>query len=263
MRPDVKAKKHLGQHFLKDESIAKNIVDALLEKDDTHPIVEVGPGTGVLTQFLIAGHKKFYALDVDTESVTYLKNKYPGQKESIILADFLETDILKITGGKYNVIGNFPYNISSQIMFRVLEDRNDVDYVVGMFQKEVAMRLAEKPGSKVYGILSVLLQAFYDIEYLFTVDKSVFDPPPKVQSAVIRLTRNSVKELDCDEALFKKVVKTAFNQRRKTLRNSIRALFNNNLIRHPLLDKRPEQLSVPQFVELTRFVQEHLPGTMA
>lgn len=156
------------------------------------------------------------------------------------------------------MIGNFPYNISSQIMFKVLDHKEQVDFVVGMFQKEVAMRLAEKPGSKVYGILSVLLQAFYDIEYLFTVNENAFTPPPKVKSAVIRLTRNAVKKLDCDEVLFKKVVKTAFNQRRKTIRNSIRVLFNNNEVRHPLLDKRPEQLSVIQFVELTQFVQESL-----
>jgi 16S rRNA (adenine1518-N6/adenine1519-N6)-dimethyltransferase len=252
----VRAKKHLGQHFLTDESIAKNIVDALLEKDKTSPIIEVGPGTGVLTQFLINDTENFLALDVDAESVEFLKNKYPEKKEKILLADFLETDLEKLVGKKYNVIGNFPYNISSQIMFKVLENKDNVDYAVGMFQREVALRLAEKPGSKVYGILSVLLQAFYDIEYLFTVNENVFNPPPKVKSAVIRLTRNSVKKLDCDEVLFKKVVKTAFNQRRKTIRNSVRTLFNNNEIRHPLLDKRPEQLSVAQFVELTVFIEQ-------
>lgn len=252
----VRAKKHLGQHFLTDESIAKNIVDALLEKDKTTPIIEVGPGTGVLTQFLINDTENFLALDVDAESVGFLKNKYPEKKDQVLLADFLHTDLEKIVGPKYNVIGNFPYNISSQIMFKVLENKDSVDYAVGMFQREVALRLAEKPGSKVYGILSVLLQAFYDIEYLFTVNENVFNPPPKVKSAVIRLTRNSVKKLDCDEVLFKKVVKTAFNQRRKTIRNSVRTLFNNNDIRHPLLDKRPEQLSVAQFVELTLFIEQ-------
>lgn len=259
MQQPVRAKKHLGQHFLNDENIAKNIVDALLEKDKTTPIIEVGPGTGVLTQHLIIGQEHFFALDVDTESVEFLRNKYPDQKDKVLLSDFLETDLQKLAGNKFNVIGNFPYNISSQIMFKVLDNKEQVDFVVGMFQKEVAMRLAEKPGSKVYGILSVLLQAFYDIEYLFTVNENAFTPPPKVKSAVIRLTRNAVKKLDCDEILFKKVVKTAFNQRRKTIRNSIRALFNNNEIRHPLLDKRPEQLSVAQFVELTRFVQESIP----
>lgn len=242
---------------MNDEGIARSIVDALLEKDAKSPVIEVGPGTGVLTQFLIKEAPIFYALDVDSESVEFLKNKYPDKKEKILLADFLETDLSKIAGPKYNVIGNFPYNISSQIMFKVLEDKNSVDIVVGMFQKEVAMRLAEKPGSKVYGILSVLLQAFFEIEYLFTVHENVFTPPPKVKSAVIRLTRNKIQKLECDEVLFKKVVKTAFNQRRKTIRNSIRILFNNNDIRFPLLDKRPEQLSVSEFVSLTRFVEEN------
>lgn len=252
----VRAKKHLGQHFLNDEGVARDIVEALIAVDPSTPIVEVGPGTGVLTQHLI--HRDhFLALDVDTESVAFLKEKYPAEKNKVLLADFLETDLAKLAGPKYNVIGNFPYNISSQIMFRILDNREQVSYAVGMFQKEVAMRIAEKPGSKVYGILSVLLQAFYDIEYLFTVNENVFTPPPKVKSAVIRLSRNKVSKLNCDEALFKKVVKTAFNQRRKTIRNSIRVLFNNNDIRHPLLDKRPEQLSVEQFVELTRFVQEN------
>ncbi|MBL7912293.1 MAG: 16S rRNA (adenine(1518)-N(6)/adenine(1519)-N(6))-dimethyltransferase RsmA [Bacteroidia bacterium] len=256
MAQPVRAKKHLGQHFLNDENIARNTVNALLEKDKTSFIIEVGPGTGVLTQFLINDVENFLAMDVDGESVDYLKTKYPEKKDKIILADFLETDLQKLAGQKFNVVGNFPYNISSQIMFKVLENKNSVDYVVGMFQKEVAMRLAEKPGSKVYGILSVLLQAFYEIDYLFTVHENVFSPPPKVKSAVIRLTRNNVQKLDCDEDLFKKVVKTTFNQRRKTIRNSVRTLFNNNELRHPLLDKRPEQLSVAQFVELTKFVQE-------
>ena len=258
MHQPVRAKKHLGQHFLNDENIAKNIVEALLEKDKTTAIIEVGPGTGVLTQHMITECDKFFALDVDTESVVFLKEKYPRQKDKVMISDFLETDLIKLAGNKFNVIGNFPYNISSQIMFKVLEHKNEVHYAVGMFQKEVAMRLAEKPGSKVYGILSVLLQAYYDIEYLFTVNENAFTPPPKVKSAVIRLTRNSVQKLECDEVLFKKVVKTAFNQRRKTIRNSIRVLFNNNEIRHPLLDKRPEQLSVAQFVELTKFVEENL-----
>ena len=248
MQP-VRAKKHLGQHFLNDENIARDTVGALLEKDKTSFIIEVGPGTGVLTQFLINDVENFLAMDVDGESVDYLKLKYPEKKDKIILSDFLEADLLKLAGQKFNVVGNFPYNISSQIMFKVLENKNSVDYVV-------AMRLAEKPGSKVYGILSVLLQAYYDIEYLFTVHENVFTPPPKVKSAVIRLTRNSVQNLDCDEVLFKKIVKTTFNQRRKTIRNSVRTLFNNNELRHPLLDKRPEQLSVAQFVELTKFVEE-------
>lgn len=252
----VKAKKHLGQHFLNDNAIAENIVNALLDKDNTSPIIEVGPGTGVLTQFLVKQSVNFFAMDVDEESINYLKNTYYEKKDNLLLADFLESDLQKIAGPKFNVVGNFPYNISSQIMFKVLEHKNNVDYVVGMFQKEVAMRLAEKPGSKIYGILSVLLQAYYDIEYLFTVNENVFTPPPKVKSAVIRLTRNSVEKLNCNEDLFKKVVKTTFNQRRKTIRNSVRTLFNNNELRHPLLDKRPEQLSVNQFVELTNFIEE-------
>ena len=245
----------MGQHFLNDEGIARRIVDALLDKDKSTPAIEIGPGTGVLTQFLIHELPNFFALDVDAESVAHLKEKYPLKQKQILLADFLKADLPKLLPAKFNVIGNFPYNISSQIMFKVLEHKNEIPFVVGMFQKEVAERLAEKPGSKTYGILSVLLQAYYDIEYLFTVNENVFTPPPKVKSAVIRLTRNSVQSLDCDEVLFKKVVKTAFNQRRKTIRNSIRVLFNDNEVRQPLLDKRPEQLSVAQFVELTKIVQ--------
>lgn len=253
MAQPVKAKKHLGQHFLCDQNIARRIVDALLEKDRNSPILEIGPGTGVLTQHLIE-LPHFYALDVDAESVAFLQQKYPAQKEHVLLSDFLETDLKKIAGDKFNIIGNFPYNISSQIMFKVLEERAHIDYVVGMFQKEVAQRIAEKPGTKTYGILSVLLQAYYDIEYLFTVHENVFSPPPKVKSAVIRLTRNKTKELGCNEEFFKKVVKTAFNQRRKTIRNSIKSLLDGKTFAHPLLDKRPEQLSVSQFVELTNAI---------
>ncbi|MBL7931426.1 MAG: 16S rRNA (adenine(1518)-N(6)/adenine(1519)-N(6))-dimethyltransferase RsmA [Bacteroidia bacterium] len=257
MAQPVRAKKHLGQHFLNDNTIAENIVKALIEKDANTPIIEVGPGTGVLTQHLILGKTPFFALDVDAESVEFLKKTYPSEESKILLQDFLKTDLVKLAGPKFNIIGNFPYNISSQIMFKVLDHKNEVDYAVGMFQKEVAMRIAEKPGSKVYGILSVLLQAYYDIEYLFTVHENAFTPPPKVKSAVIRLQRNSVKQLPVDEMLFKSVVKTAFNQRRKTIRNSVRTLFNDNSIRHPLLDKRPEQLSVEQFIELTQFIAEN------
>ncbi len=260
MQQPVRAKKHLGQHFLTDESIALNIVNALLEKDTQTPVIEVGPGTGVLTQFLLGRSGQYFALDLDSESIDFLKEKYAAQKDKFIFADFLQSDLQKLAGAKFNVIGNFPYNISSQIMFKVLENKDQIDLVVGMFQREVAQRIAEKPGSKVYGILSVLLQAYYDIEYLFTVNENVFNPPPKVKSAVIRLSRNNVKHLDCDEALFKKIVKTTFNQRRKTIRNSIRTLFNDNSQRHPLLDKRPEQLSVQQFVELTQFVQASSKG---
>lgn len=253
----VRAKKHLGQHFLNDLSIAEKTVNALLEKNSPHPVAEVGPGTGVLTRFLISKNCDFMAIDVDRESIEFLKKEFPGSADRFIEGDFLKADLRQLFGNKFNVLGNFPYNISSQIMFRVLDFRDHIDHVTGMFQKEVAERIAEKPGSKTYGILSVLLQAFYDIEYLFTVNENVFTPPPKVKSAVIRLSRNSTIKLDCDETLFRKVVKLTFNQRRKTIRNSIRALFNDNSIRHPLLDKRPEQLSVQQFAELTRLVEEN------
>lgn len=259
MSQPVRAKKHLGQHFLCDENIAKKIVDSILECGKNTPVIEIGPGTGVLTKYLIAELKNnFFALDIDEESIAYLKAHYPNAANQMHYADFLEYDISKIIKDKYNVIGNFPYNISSQIMFKVLENRNKIDCVVGMFQKEVAQRIAEKPGNKTYGILSVLLQSFYDIEYLFTVHENVFSPPPKVKSAVIRLKRNKRNELPCNETLFIKIVKATFNQRRKTIRNSIRAVVNipdEKLI--PIFQKRPEQLSVEQFIELTLFVEEH------
>lgn len=257
MAQPVKAKKHLGQHFLCDENIAKRIVTSLLEKDKETAVVEIGPGTGVLTKYLINEIPDFFALDIDQESIAYLNEQFPDKKDKIQFCDFLEADLKNFVPGKFNVIGNFPYNISSQIMFKVLEHRNDVNLVVGMFQKEVAQRIAEKPGTKTYGILSVLLQAFYKIEYLFTVHENVFSPPPKVKSAVIRLVRNSTDKLDCSEDLFFKVVKTTFNQRRKQIRNSIKPLFQNKEISHPLFEKRPEQLTVAQFVELTKFVEKN------
>jgi 16S rRNA (adenine1518-N6/adenine1519-N6)-dimethyltransferase len=255
MSQPVRAKKHLGQHFLCDENIAKKIVESLLIKDATTPLIEIGPGTGVLTKYLIKEMPEFYALDIDEESVAYLQGLYPDKKNQIRFSDFLNTDISELIAGDFNVIGNFPYNISSQIMFKVLENRNRVKFVVGMFQKEVAQRIAEKPGTKTYGILSVLLQAFYTIEYLFTVHENVFSPPPKVKSAVIRLERNETQQLDCDEKLFYKVVKTTFNQRRKQIRNSIKPLLDSRELTHPLFEKRPEQLNVAQFVELTKFVE--------
>ncbi len=255
MAQPIKAKKHLGQHFLCDEGIARKIVEGLLQKDRTNCVLEIGPGTGVLTKYLINEVPHFFALDVDQESIDYLKVQYPDKANQIIYCDFLKTDVKQFTTGSFNVIGNFPYNISSQIMFKVLEHRHEIPYVVGMFQKEVAKRIAEKPGTKVYGILSVLLQAFYDIDYLFTVHENVFSPPPKVKSGVIRLTRNARKQLDCPEDLFFKVVKTTFNQRRKTIRNSIKPLLNGvKLTDHWLLDKRPEQLSVAEFEELTNLL---------
>lgn len=256
MASPVKAKKHLGQHFLTDLNIAQKIVNAL--PDDGLPVVEIGPGTGVLTQYLIA-RDHFTAFDIDTESIDFLKEKYPQHADKIQYQDFLEADLRPFASkSRFNVVGNFPYNISTQIMFRVLEHRNDVSVLVGMFQKEVAQRIAEKPGSKTYGILSVLLQAFYKIEYLFTVSEHVFNPPPKVKSAVIRLTRNTTATLNCNEDLFFKVVKASFNQRRKTIRNSIKVLSGSAVVDSDLLDKRAEQLSVVQFAELTNKVEQSL-----
>lgn len=256
MASPVKAKKHLGQHFLTDLNIAQKIVHAL--PDDGLPVLEIGPGTGVLTQYLI-DRANFTAFDIDTESIDFLKQKYPQHADKVQYQDFLEADLKPFAArGRFNVVGNFPYNISTQIMFKVLEHRNDVACLVGMFQKEVAQRIAEKPGSKTYGILSVLLQAFYKIEYLFTVSEHVFNPPPKVKSAVIRLTRNTTASLACNEELFFKVVKASFNQRRKTVRNSIKVLSGNAVVESPLLDKRAEQLSVADFTALTNAVEKGL-----
>lgn len=254
MSSPVKAKKHLGQHFLTDLNIAQKIVNSL-PQDET-PILEIGPGTGVITQYMIQ-KPNFTAFDIDTESIAFLKEKYPEHADKVHYQDFLEADLKPFaSNGKFYLIGNFPYNISTQIMFKVLEYRNDITCVVGMFQKEVAQRIAEKPGTKTYGILSVLLQAFYKIEYLFTVHENVFNPPPKVKSAVIRLTRNNIEKLNCNEDLFFKVVKACFNQRRKTIRNSVKVLSGNHTINSEYLDKRPEQLNVEQFIELTSAVED-------
>ena len=252
----VRAKKFLGQHFLTDESIAKRI--ALSLSGNTHNLLEIGPGMGVLTKYLVNNARySFKAIEIDRESVEYLHNHYPGL--SVIEGDFLRIDLDKIFtdhDSQFAIIGNFPYNISSQILFRVFEQRNSIPEVVGMFQKEVAERIAAGPGSKTYGILSVLLSAFYNIEYLFTVHEHVFNPPPKVKSAVIRLTRNNVQQLDCDEKLFVRVVKTGFNQRRKTLRNALKALdCSLENIPETLLAKRAEQLSVADFVSITTQLQ--------
>ncbi|MEO8760374.1 MAG: 16S rRNA (adenine(1518)-N(6)/adenine(1519)-N(6))-dimethyltransferase RsmA [Bacteroidia bacterium] len=253
----VKAKKHLGQHFLKDLEVAQNIVDAVIKTCDL-PLVEVGPGTGVLTKHLIT-RENFFAVDVDTESIEYLKKAYPKYQDKIIEGDFLKMDLSKLFPGHFAVIGNFPYNISSQIMFKVLDLRDNVDVVVGMFQKEVAERIAIKPGTKAYGILSVLLQAYYDIEYLFTVEPNVFIPPPKVKSAVIRLTRNKTQKLDCDEKLFKAIVKSTFNQRRKMVRNGVKSFIKDeSIMSHRFFTMRPEQLSVENFVELTQIIEKQL-----
>lgn len=248
----VRPKKQLGQHFLDDKSIAMQIVDALAP--ETKHFIEIGPGTGVLTDFLIKKDTAdFKVIEIDKESVDYLNIKYPQLKDQIIFGDFLRTDLHEIFTEKFSVIGNFPYNISSQILFKVLDYKHQVTEVVGMFQKEVAKRVAAGPGSKTYGILSVLLQAFYDIEYLFSVPPEVFIPPPKVHSGVIRLRRNNVEKLDCDEKLFKTVIKTAFNQRRKTISNSLKSMgFKDHLdkLGH-LAGQRPEQLGVAEFVEIT------------
>ncbi len=253
----VKAKKHLGQHFLKNEEIAKNIVDALLQSTNL-PLLEIGPGTGVLTKHLIE-KEKFFAVDIDTESIEYLKKVYPKHEAKILYGDFLKMSMDNLFPEHFAIIGNFPYNISSQIMFKVLDYRNKIDVVVGMFQKEVAERMAEKPGTKTYGILSVLLQAFYDIEYLFTVEPNAFNPPPKVKSAVIRLTRNRTEKLDCDEKLFKAIVKSTFNQRRKMVRNGVKSFIKDeSIMSHKFFTMRPEQLSVAQFVELTQIIEKQL-----
>jgi 16S rRNA (adenine1518-N6/adenine1519-N6)-dimethyltransferase len=249
----VQPKKHLGQHFLKDDNIARKIVGSLQPSD--FPVLEVGPGMGVLSRHLLElKDRSCFFIDTDRESIKYLTEAFPDHSEKFIHADFLKYDLDQLFPGKFVIIGNFPYNISSQILFKVLDRRQQVTQVVGMIQKEVAERLAAGPGSKTYGILSVLLQAYYRIEYLFTVNETVFIPPPKVKSAVIRLSRNDMEKLDCDEVLFFKVVKTAFNQRRKTLRNSLRSFYidyERGEIQH-LAGKRAEELGVEDFVQLTR-----------
>ncbi|HYQ56125.1 MAG TPA: 16S rRNA (adenine(1518)-N(6)/adenine(1519)-N(6))-dimethyltransferase RsmA [Draconibacterium sp.] len=243
----VRPKKNLGQHFLTDQNIARKIVDSL--DADVPDVLEIGPGMGVLTQYLLQRPElNIHVVEIDTESVAFLKQHFPTLHH-IWGEDFLKTDIAKRFSGKFCVIGNFPYNISSQIFFRILEYRNQVPETVGMVQKEVAERIAAPHGSKVFGILSVLLQAFFDIEYLFTVSEGVFNPPPKVKSAVVRLKRNQVKELPCNEAFFVKVVKAAFNLRRKMLRNSLQNICTG--LPEEYATKRPEQLSVDAFIDLT------------
>lgn len=255
----VKPKKSLGQHFLKDLQIARRIAETLNAYKQL-PVLEIGPGMGVLTQFLLEEEHDLTVVELDMESVDYLEQNFPALEGRILAEDFLKLDLGKLFSGPFCVIGNYPYNISSQIFFKVLDYKDHVPCCSGMIQKEVAERLASKPGKKAYGILSVLLQAWYDIEYLFTVSETVFDPPPKVKSAVIRMTRNSRTSLGCDEALFKTVVKTSFNQRRKTLRNSMKPLLGKDFPDYalPIFDKRPEQLSVEQFVELTLLSAKYL-----
>lgn len=258
----VRPKKFLGQHFLKDLDIARRIADTLDDFQDA-PVIEVGPGMGVLTQFLLEKEKELTVVELDRDSIPYLNEHYPALKGHIIEADFLRLDLSDIYTDKFCVIGNYPYNISSQIFFKVLEYKDRIPCCSGMLQKEVAERIASKPGGKTYGILSVLLQAWYDIEYLFTVSEQVFDPPPKVKSAVIKLVRNDRKQLSCDEKLFKTVVKTGFNQRRKTLRNSMKPLLGKDCEAYSnrIFDERPERLSVADFEELTNIVAAFLPGS--
>lgn len=251
----VKPKKNLGQHFLKDQNIARKIVDNL--GATASDVLEVGPGMGVLTQYLLQRPElKVHVVEIDRESVRYLHHNFPKLSKNIYSEDFLKFNIASFFSGNFSIIGNFPYNISSQIFFRVLEFHQRIPEVVGMVQKEVAERISAGPGSKTYGILSVLLQAFYDIEYLFTVSEQVFVPPPKVKSAVIRLVHNQVSELACNETLFFKVVKTAFNQRRKMLRNSLKGICES--IPPEFAEKRPEQLSVADFVKLTSTIEDYL-----
>ena len=258
--PLVKPKKFLGQHFLKDLSIAQAIADTV-DIDSSLPVLEVGPGMGVLTQFLLTKGRPLNVVEIDFESVAYLRQHYPALEENIIEDDFLKMKLDKLFDGQPFVLtGNYPYNISSQIFFKMLEYKDRIPYCTGMIQKEVAERMAAGPGSKTYGILSVLIQAWYKVEYLFTVHEHVFNPPPKVKSAVIRMTRNETTDLGCDERLFRQIVKTTFNQRRKTLRNSIKPILGKEspLLALEMMDKRPEQLSVRQFTELTNLVEDDL-----
>jgi 16S rRNA (adenine1518-N6/adenine1519-N6)-dimethyltransferase len=253
----VRPKKHLGQHFLVDENIARKIVSSL--SDSSGPLLEIGPGKGVLTKYLLREFPGLFVIEIDTESVIYLKDTFPGLAGRIMEGDFLRTDLSGVFPGPFSVIGNFPYNISSQILFRILEYRDQVTEVVGMFQKEVAERIAASPGSKKYGILSVLVSAFYEIEYLFTVSENVFFPRPKVKSAVIRLTKIADVRLGCDEGIFFTVVKTAFNQRRKTLRNALKGLIGPEKMGGELFSLRAEQLSAEQFATLGTLVGSNDP----
>ena len=256
----VKPKKFLGQHFLKDLKVAQDIADTV-DVCPEIPILEVGPGMGVLTQFLLPKERNVKVVELDYESVAYLREAYPQLEDNIIEDDFLKMNLQRLFGGQAFVLtGNYPYNISSQIFFKMLEYKDLIPCCTGMIQKEVAERIAAGPGSKTYGILSVLIQAWYKVEYLFTVHEHVFNPPPKVKSAVIRMMRNETHDLGCDEKLFKQVVKTTFNQRRKTLRNSIKPIRGKDcqLTEDVLFNKRPEQLSVKEFIQLTNQVEQAL-----
>lgn len=260
----VRPKKNLGQHFLTDLNIAKQIADTVDACPDL-PVLEVGPGMGVMTQFLVEKPRPFKVVEIDRESVAYLQEHFPRLYNNIIGGDFLRMDLKEVFDGQQFVLtGNYPYDISSQIFFKMLDNKDLIPCCTGMIQHEVAVRMASQPGNKQYGILSVLIQAWYHVEYLFTVEPGVFNPPPKVQSAVIRMTRNEVTDLGCDEQLFKRVVKTVFNQRRKMLRVSLRQIFNGDHPASPyffedeMMTRRPEQLSIPEFVELTNKVEKEL-----
>lgn len=252
----VRPKKHLGQHFLSDPNIARKITGLL--SDDQKIVCELGPGTGTLTKFLLENEKinQLKLVEIDEESVEFLNDNFDDTRIEIIQSDFLKTDLTKLFPDPFALIGNFPYNISSQIFFKVLENKNLVSEVVCMIQKEVAERIASPPGNKTYGILSVLLQSWYDIEYCFTVNENVFVPPPKVKSAVIKLTRIKARQIDCDEKMFFRVVKTGFNQRRKTLKNALKPLLPKDISKISYLDKRAEQLDKFQFAELTQQILE-------
>lgn len=256
----VKAKKHLGQHFLTDETIAEKIADSLSYTGYKH-VLEIGPGMGVLTKYLLKKDITTHVIEIDSESVVYLKNNYLNLADRVIEQDFLKYDLnLVFNGEPFAIIGNFPYNISSQILFKALEMRNQIPEFAGMFQKEVAQRICSKEGSKVYGILSVLTQAFFTATYLFTVPPTVFNPPPKVDSGVLLLTRKENYQLPCNEKLFFQVVKQAFQQRRKTLRNSLKSFnLSDNLKANSIFDKRPEQLPVAAFLELTQLIDTDTP----
>lgn len=259
----VRPKKNLGQHFLTDLNIAKAIADTVDACPDI-PILEVGPGMGVLTQFLMPKGRELKVVEIDVESVAYLNEKYPGFKQNVVSDDFLRMDLGLLFGGrKFVLTGNYPYDISSQIFFKMLDNKDLIPCCTGMIQREVAQRMASAPGTKAYGILSVLVQAWYDVEYLFTVDENVFNPPPKVKSAVIRMMRNKTEDLGCDWNLFRRVVKTVFNQRRKMLRVSLRQIFpdtaaHSGFFSDSMMTMRPEQLTVRQFVELTNLVAHEM-----
>ena len=255
---EVRAKKHLGQHFLKDENVAARIAETIHYKDYDF-VLEIGPGMGVLTKYLLQKDIEVHVVEIDRDSVAYLREHYPKLEDRIHEKDFLKYDVTSLFGGeKFAIIGNFPYNISSQIVFKMLEWREYIPEFSGMFQKEVARRICEKEGSKTYGILSVLVQAFYEAEYLFTVPPTVFNPPPKVDSGVLRLSRKEDFTLPCDEKLFFRVVKTAFQQRRKTLRNSLKIFqLPDNIKEDSIFGRRPEQLSTAEFIELTKKIEPH------